>query len=90
MLGMAPVLSDWCNWLRVQADIEQARKGALWGSLKRRGDSRERRSAYQADHVALVEALHARDLPRAISVIDAHLERVEGNLLRAELPAETG
>src|SRR5437588_1680108 len=63
------------------SDIEQARKGALWGSLKRRGDSRERRSAYQADHVALVGALRARDLPRATEVMEIHLVRVEGNLL---------
>jgi GntR family uxuAB operon transcriptional repressor len=69
--------------------IEQARKGGLWGSLKRRADSRERRSAYQADHVALVEALHARDLPRAAEVMETHLDRVESNLLGAELPGES-
>jgi GntR family transcriptional regulator, uxu operon transcriptional repressor len=70
------------------SDIEQARKGALWGSLKRRGDSRERRTAYQADHVALVEALRARDLPRATEIMGIHLGRVEANLLGAELPGE--
>jgi DNA-binding FadR family transcriptional regulator len=70
------------------ADIETARKGALWGSLKRRGDSRERRAAYQADHVALVEALRARDLSRAVEIMEAHLARVEANLLGAELPPE--
>lgn len=72
------------------SDIEQARKGALWGSLKRRADSRERRGAYQADHFALVEALRARDLSRATEVTELHLDRVERNLLGAELPGETG
>lgn len=42
--------------MAMYADIERARKGALWGRLKRRTNSRERRVAYQADHVALVDA----------------------------------
>jgi DNA-binding FadR family transcriptional regulator len=61
--------------------IERARHGAIWGNLKRRNDSRERRAAYQADHVNLVEALCARELPRAVQAMDAHLARVEANLL---------
>jgi GntR family transcriptional regulator, uxu operon transcriptional repressor len=64
-------------------EVEQARRGALWGSLKRMGDSRERRQAYQADHQELVEALSARELQRAVEVMDAHLARVEANLLGA-------
>jgi GntR family uxuAB operon transcriptional repressor len=75
--------------MAMYADIEQARRGALWGSLKRRGDTRERRASYQSDHVALVQALHARDVPRATEIMEAHLGRVEANLLGAELPNET-
>jgi DNA-binding FadR family transcriptional regulator len=65
-------------------EVERARKGALWGSLKRLGDSRERRLAYHADHEQLVDALSARELERAIAVMDAHLARVEANLLGAQ------
>jgi GntR family transcriptional regulator, uxu operon transcriptional repressor len=65
-------------------EVERARKGALWGSLKRRNDSRERRLAYHGDHEQLVDALSARELERAVSVMDAHLARVEANLLGAQ------
>ena len=53
--------------------VERAAKGEIWGNLKRRNDSRERRAAYQADHVELVDALCARELARAVRVMDAHL-----------------
>jgi DNA-binding GntR family transcriptional regulator len=53
----------------------------LWGNLKRRNDSRERRLAYHADHEQLVDALSARELQRAVAVMDEHLARVEANLL---------
>ena len=64
-------------------EVERARKGALWGSLKRRNDSRERRLAYHDDHEQLVDALGARELQRAVAVMDTHLARVEANLLGA-------
>ena len=64
-------------------EVERARKGALWGSLKRRNDTRQRRVAYQRDHEQLVDALSARELQRAVAVMDAHLGRVEANLLGA-------
>jgi GntR family transcriptional regulator, uxu operon transcriptional repressor len=70
--------------LAMYQEVERARKGALWGSLKRRNDSRERRLAYHADHEQLVDALSARELERAIAVMDAHLARVEANLLGAQ------
>lgn len=66
--------------------VERAREGEIWGSLKRRNDSRERRAVYQADHVTLVEALAARELDRAIEAMDVHLARVEANLLEAASP----
>jgi DNA-binding FadR family transcriptional regulator len=67
--------------LRMYEPVERARQGALWGSLKRRNDSRERRARYQQDHVELVDALGARELGRAVETMDAHLARVEANLL---------
>lgn len=71
------------------SEIEHARKGRLWGNLKRLGDTRERRVAYQSDHVALVDALEVRDLPRAIETMERHLARVAANLLGAEQSGET-
>ena len=71
------------------ADIERARKGQLWGNLKRLRDTRERRAAYQADHAALVDALRARDLPRAADAMEMHLARVEATLLGSEQPGES-
>lgn len=67
--------------LNMYGVVEQAREGRIWGSLKRRNDSRERRAAYQAEHVQLVDALSSRELDRAIEVMNVHLARVEGNLL---------
>jgi DNA-binding FadR family transcriptional regulator len=61
--------------------IERARQGEIWGTLKRRNDSRERRSAYQAEHVELVQALCARELEHAVQVMDGHLARVQADLL---------
>ena len=63
------------------AIIERARRGAIWGSLKRRSDSSERRAVYQHDHVELIDALTARDLPLAVAAMETHLQRVEANLL---------
>lgn len=67
--------------LTMYGAIESARKGEIWGNLKRRNDSRERRAAYQAEHEELVDALCARELDRAVRVMDAHLARVQTNLL---------
>jgi DNA-binding FadR family transcriptional regulator len=66
------------------AMVERAREGRVWGNLKLRNDSRERRATYQSDHVQLVEALGARELDRAIEVMNVHLARVEANLLGAQ------
>jgi DNA-binding FadR family transcriptional regulator len=63
--------------------VERARKGEIWGNLKQRNDSRERRAAYQADHVQLVNALCARDAEEAAQVMESHLARVETHLLKA-------
>ena len=67
--------------LSMYAAVERARQGEIWGNLKRRNDSRERRATYQADHVELVEALCSRELAHAVEVMDRHLARVQANLL---------
>lgn len=61
--------------------VERARKGEIWGNLKLRQDSRERRAAYQSEHVRLVEALVARDAEEAVAAMNDHLEHVQSNLL---------
>jgi GntR family uxuAB operon transcriptional repressor len=75
--------------LQMYRAVERARKGEIWGNLKRRNDSRERRDVYQHDHVELVDALCARELARAVEVMDAHLARVEANLLGVAAQAAT-
>jgi len=60
--------------------IEAARHGQVWGDLKRRSASQERRSLYQADHRAIVEALRARDSARAVEAMRLHLARVQEHL----------
>jgi GntR family transcriptional regulator, uxu operon transcriptional repressor len=60
--------------------IEAARHGQVWGDLKRRSASRERRSQYQADHRAIVEALGSRDSGGAVEAMRLHLARVQEHL----------
>ena len=60
--------------------IEEARHGQVWGDLKRRSSSQQRRALYQADHGAIVEALRARDSGRAVEAMRLHLARVQEHL----------
>jgi DNA-binding FadR family transcriptional regulator len=60
--------------------IEAARHGQVWGDLKRRSASSERRSQYQADHQALVDALRSRDSGQAVEAMRLHLSRVQEHL----------
>jgi len=60
--------------------IEAARHGQVWGDLKRRSASRERRSQYQADHQAIVDALRSRDSGMAVEAMRLHLARVQEHL----------
>jgi DNA-binding FadR family transcriptional regulator len=76
--------------LDMYSAVERARKGEIWGTLKRQGDTRDRRAQYQQDHVELVDALSARETARAVEVMDAHLARVEANLLGARAAAVDG
>jgi DNA-binding FadR family transcriptional regulator len=63
------------------AVIEAARHGQVWGDLKRRSASRERRLEYQEDHRALVAALRARNATEATEAMRVHLARVADHLL---------
>jgi DNA-binding FadR family transcriptional regulator len=60
--------------------VEEARHGQVWGDLKRRSASPQRRSDYQADHRALVAALRARDVGAAVEAMRLHLARVQEHL----------
>ena len=61
-------------------EIEAARHGQVWGDLKRRSSSRERRAQYQADHRAIVNALRSRDSADAVEAMRLHLGRVQEHL----------
>jgi GntR family transcriptional regulator, uxu operon transcriptional repressor len=62
------------------AAIEAARHGQVWGDLKRRSASPERRAQYQADHRTIVEALRSRDSAGAVEAMRVHLARVQEHL----------
>ena len=61
--------------------VESARHGQVWGDLKRRSATRQRREFYQEDHRAIVAALRARDTDAAVEGMRTHLARVAGHLL---------
>ena len=61
--------------------VESARHGQVWGDLKRRSATRQRREFYQKDHRAIVASLRARDTDAAVEAMRAHLARVAGHLL---------
>jgi len=61
--------------------VESARHGQVWGDLKRRSATRQRREFYQEDHRAIVAALRARDTDAAVEAMRTHLARVAGHLL---------
>ena len=67
--------------LRLYACVEIARHGQLWGDLKRRNDSTERRVQYRAQHHLVVDALRTRDSDAAVAAMQAHLTTVRANLL---------
>jgi GntR family transcriptional regulator, uxu operon transcriptional repressor len=62
------------------AAVETARHGQVWGDLKRRSSSAERRGQYQSDHRAVVEALRSRDSGGAVEAMRLHLARVQEHL----------
>ena len=61
--------------------IESARHAQVWGDMKRRSSSRERRELYQHDHRAIVAALRIRNADAAMEAMRVHLSRVAEHLL---------
>lgn len=62
--------------IRLYGTVEAARHGPLWGELKRRNDSTERRTVYQCEHHRIVDAVRARDSDAAVEAMRAHLTTV--------------
>ena len=67
--------------IRLYASVDEARRGELWGRLKLRSDSTDRRLRYRAEHRAIVDAVEARDSSLATSCMARHLASVSANLL---------
>jgi len=61
--------------------MNKAREQGEWGSLKMKSLTPERRSAYQHEHRALVDALKDRDEERARQLATEHLVHIRHNLL---------
>lgn len=61
--------------------MNAARTLPVWGSLKRRSSTSERRHCYHADHLAIVAALHERDGDAAADRMREHLARVSEHLI---------
>jgi DNA-binding GntR family transcriptional regulator len=61
--------------------ISEARDQALWGTLKRRSSTPERRAAYKCDHHDIVMALTERHTEAAQAAMRRHLLRVRANIL---------
>lgn len=61
--------------------MNTARSLPVWGSLKRRTSSPERRRCYHEEHTAIVAALSDRDPEGAENAMRIHLRSVSDNLL---------
>lgn len=70
--------------VRLYSQVELARRGRVWGDMKRRSASPEHRAEYQRDHMEIVAALKSRDADAAVAAMRAHLARVSSHLLGAE------
>ncbi|HUZ56513.1 MAG TPA: FCD domain-containing protein [Streptosporangiaceae bacterium] len=75
--------------MTLYSSIETARHGHIWGDLKRRSASAERRNQYQADHHEIVAALKARDAAAAVQAMRNHLARVSDHLNATDPAAGT-
>jgi DNA-binding FadR family transcriptional regulator len=69
---------------RLYGQVEEARHGKVWGDMKRRSASADRRDQYQQDHREIVAALRLRDADGATTAMRAHLARVSRHLLGGE------
>ena len=70
--------------VRLYGQVEEARHGKVWGDMKRRSASAERREQYQRDHREIVAALRLRDADGATTAMRTHLARVARHLLGGE------
>jgi DNA-binding FadR family transcriptional regulator len=70
--------------VRLYGQVEEARRGKVWGDMKRRSASAERRDQYQQDHREIVAALRLRDADGATTAMRTHLARVARHLLGGE------
>ena len=61
--------------------LNTARALPVWGTLKRRTSSPERRRCYHSEHTAIVDALCDRDPDEAADAMRIHLRNVGDNLL---------
>ncbi|WP_158605694.1 FadR/GntR family transcriptional regulator [Amycolatopsis panacis] len=61
--------------------LNTARALPVWGSLKRRTSTPERRRAYHEEHTAIVDALRDRDPDGAATAMRQHLEHVSDTLI---------
>ena len=69
--------------IRLYSEVELARHGRMWGDLKRRSASADRRDEYRRDHEEIVAALRLRDADQATIAMRTHLARVSRHLLGA-------
>ncbi|CDR10099.1 FadR/GntR family transcriptional regulator [Streptomyces iranensis] len=67
--------------LRMFDTMNAARDLPVWGNIKRRSASPERRARYEAAHAQIVDALSDRDAEAARQHMRAHLLDVRANLL---------
>jgi DNA-binding FadR family transcriptional regulator len=61
--------------------VSDARDQPLWGTLKRRSSTPERRDAYRREHRAIARALAERHAEAATDAMREHLLRVRANIL---------
>ncbi len=67
--------------IRIGEMIAAARTQPVWGGLKYRNSTEERRQLYRGDHRAIVRALTERDATAAQAAMQHHLQRVRSHLL---------
>ena len=58
----------------------QVREQGEWGRLKRKSLTQERRTQYELQHRAMVDALKDRDADQARMLLTAHLQQIQRNL----------
>ncbi|WP_410951419.1 FadR/GntR family transcriptional regulator [Pseudomonas sp. S1(2024)] len=67
-------------FLKILELITQVREEGEWGRLKKNSLTPERRSQYEGQHRAIVDALRDRDEKLSRELIEAHLVQVQRNL----------